>query len=194
MPASKAKPVTPAKAKKDTVSKDFAGLSESTPYLVKIQKMLADQAGQAVPFVVVNKVKRVTGVSVKPVDMTLENGQMVTFLVRQDGDVFRVLVNGKDFPMKGDLSADTPQTFKEAIGEIATKIRSGQAAFDKKQAAVKVTIPKEPGAATAKASATNRLKDAQQQEADLDSQIAAKTGERDTLKHRLEQMQQGMAV
>lgn len=66
--------------------------------------------------------------------MTLENGQMVTFLVRQDGDVFRVLVNGKRPSTKGDLSKLIPQTFKEAIGEIATKIRFGQAAFDKKQA------------------------------------------------------------
>lgn len=181
MPAKKA----PAAAK----GFDLLALNDKHPLVSKLQAGLAKGAGQSVPFVVVGKVKRVAGDSAKAVDMTLENGQKVTFLVRGSGDVFRVLINDKDFPLRGDLSPNYAPTFNAAMEEIGAKIRAGQKAFDKKANAEKVVIPKTADTRKAPVSPAAQLKQLAETEKTLDEQIATKTEERDHLQQRLNELQ-----
>lgn len=159
---------------------DFAGLSETSPLVKSLRAALVKGSGQAVPFVVIGKVKRVTGVSIKDVEMTLENGQTVTYRVKNTGDIFRVQLNGKDLPLKGDMTM-----LNDVSKEIGEKVRAAQPAFDKRQAAARVVIPK--AAASNKVMTTaQRLKAAQEQEAKLDDAIAKATAIRDDLKAKLD--------
>ena len=211
MPAKKA----PAAAK----GFDLLALNDKHPLVSKLQDGLAKGAGQSVPFVVVGKVKRVAGDSAKAVDMTLENGQKVTFLVRGSGDVFRVLVNDKDFPLRAAITlsntvpgmalavgkkpagaeknsaknanfvAMSKTGFDDAMEEIGAKIRAGQKAFDKKANAEKVVIPKTADTRKAPVSPAAQLKQLAETEKTLDEQIATKTEERDHLQQRLDELQ-----
>ena len=158
---------------------DFTGLGEATPLIKSIRAGLVKGAGQAVPYVVISKVKRVTGVSIKDVDMTLENGQTVTFRVKNTGDIFRVQLNGKDLPLVGDMTM-----IADVTKEIGSKVKAGQAAFDKRQAAARVVIP--PAAVSNKVQTTaQKLKAAQDQESKLDEAIAKATTIRDDLKAKV---------
>lgn len=158
---------------------DFTGLSESTPLIKSIRAGLVKGSGQNIPYVVVQKAKRITGVSVKDVDMTLENGQTVTFRIKNTGDIFRVQLNGKDLPLVGDMTM-----VADVTKEIGGKVRTGQAAFDKKQAAARVVIPK--AAVSNKVQTTaQKLKTAQEQETKLDDAIVQATAVRDDLKAKV---------
>jgi hypothetical protein len=156
----------------------------------RLKDALAAATGQPVALINVLKAKRPSGVSVRPVEFVLGGSQTVTFLIRQGGDVYRVQINGKDFPLTGDVTLSNEkyqkQSFDLALKQIGDAIRTGQKAFDKKQERQKVVIPKDPNKATPK-NTTQQLKQAQQLEAELLETIATKTQQRDDLKARVEQ-------
>lgn len=84
---------------------NIEGLTDKTPEVVKLRTALEKATGQQVAIVNVEKSSRKSGVSVRPVAFVLgDESQIVTFLVRQGGDIYRVQINGKDFPFNGDLS------------------------------------------------------------------------------------------
>lgn len=120
------------------------------------------------------KVKRTSGVSYREALLTLASGQTVTLRVTQTGDVFQVLLNGTLKPIKN--AADQIK----AIGEIAKLAESNQAAFQKKQARVKVELPK--GLKTAAPRMEVAL---QARVAELDTQIAERQSQVDELKVEL---------
>lgn len=127
---------------------DINSLTEKTPEVVKLKAALTKAVGQDVAIVNIEKGSRKTGVSVRPVTFVLGDSQSVSFLVRQGGDIYRVQINGKDFPFNGDLSlraatdkstpvprptrvtSDRHSNVKPAEGQYAaTAVRDGGAGY-----------------------------------------------------------------
>lgn len=162
-------------------------LSETTPLIKAIKLGLAKATGQAISYTVIQKVKRLSGESTKDVDFTFENGQKVTVVIRQSGDVVRVRVNDKEFPMSGDLDPDYKPTFNDAIKEIAQKVKTGQSAFEKRRAREKVIIPRTPAQRTQ--SILQQIKDKQAEELQLDEQQRDADARKADLQIKLEQAQ-----
>ena len=169
------------------------GLSDQSPTVKTLQAALEKATGQKVPIVNVLKPTRKSGVSVRPIELVLAGGQAVTFLVRQGGDVYRVQINGKDFPLTGDITLSPEkyqkQSFDLAMKQIAESIRTGQAAFDKKKTTARVVIPpaKDDKGRTIPKNTTQMLKQVIAEEAEIDAVITQKTEKRDTMKLQLEQ-------
>lgn len=167
---------------------EFSGLSEHSPLIKKIKDGLGHATGQSIPYVTVHKAKRLSGAATKSVDFGLENNQVVTFVVRQLGDVMRVAINGKDFPMAGDLSPDYLPTFKAALTEIGDAVRLGQKGFDKRQSQEKVKIgtTTDGDGRQSPQNTTQQIKRILDDETLIDQQLVEKTGARDLLLQQLD--------
>lgn len=164
---------------------NLVAMTEQSPIVKKLSAGLAKATGQAIPYVTVEKVKRTAGVSTREVGLGLENGQKVAFLLKADGDIFRVLLNDKDLPLKGDFS---PSTFNAAMTEIAGKVRDKQKAFDKQQQKAVVKIPRAAGV-TGVETTTAKLRAAKALEAQVDEATTQAMAEQEQLKAKLAQTQ-----
>lgn len=161
---------------------NLVALTEKEPIVQKFKKALEGATGQTIPIINLEKVKRVSGVSIRPVELVFAGGQKVTLLFRQAGDVYRVLINGKDLPMAGDLGIQYEASFKAGIAEIADAVRNGQKAFEKKQSQQKVVLP---GTTRTSKNTTQTLKQVQAEIVQNDEIIAQKTQARDALQQQL---------
>lgn len=115
------------------------------------------------------KVRRTAGVSYRTALLTLASGQTITLMVKLTGDVFQVRLNGATLPIKN-------QEGLKSIAEIAKAAEGNQKRFQAAQARKKVEIPK----SLRTAAPTLAVKIAERN-AQLDSEIAEKTQERDIL-------------
>lgn len=79
--------------------------------------------------------KRSSGVSYREMTLTFADSQKVLLRVKQTGDIYQILVNGKVLPLK------YPDDHIKAVAELVKAMDSGRAAFQKKMAAVKVPVP-----------------------------------------------------
>lgn len=82
------------------------------------------------------KPKRTAGVSYRELLLVVASGQQITLRVTASGDIFQVLLNGSVQPLKNQSDVT------KAVGEIAQLAERNQAAFQRKQARVKVAVPK----------------------------------------------------
>lgn len=196
---------------------DLVNVNENSPLVKQFIDRISKATGQIVTAFIAQKMKKVASEATKGLDFVLENGQTITLVVRTDGDVVRVKLNGKDLPLKSELfhfSADSfelvkapksgryslaanesdrnspASVFAKAVEEIATRVRQNQAAFDKRQAQEKVVIPNKSGSNGRNSSVSARTKEVRRNLDDLDKQIIEKTAIRDDLKSRLEARQQ----
>lgn len=80
-------------------------------------------------------IKRTSGISYREMTMSFADSQVVTFRVKQTGDIYQLLLNNKVLPLKN------PDDHKAAISEVVKAMDAGRAAFQKKLAAVKVALP-----------------------------------------------------
>lgn len=170
--------------------------------------------GQQVVAIITGKIKKIAGEATKDLDFQLENGQAVTLVVRTDGDIVRVKLNGKDLPLKNELwhfspdsyqfTASTPtmglpmnnqdrfshaSVFAKAVNEIAERVRANQAAFDKRMAGQKVNIPK-PAGQRSGGSVTAQSKEVKLRISSIDERITQKKALRDDLQQQLSTRQQ----
>jgi len=192
---------------------DLVNISENSPLVKQFMQRIGKATGQLVTSFIPQKMKKVAGEATKDLDFIVENGQTITLVVRTDGDVVRVKLNGKDLPMKNELfhfSADafqvmTPKqagnfslkanegdrkspaaVFAKAVEEIAMKVRANQAAFDKRMAQEKVVIPRSSGGGSSGGgSVTAQTKEKRDSIDSLDKQIIELTEKRDDLKARI---------
>lgn len=115
------------------ILKDLQPNDKTAPKeLLKIFK----RAGGDVITSSVGKAKRQNAVSFKPVFLTLSDSQAIELRVKESGDIYQVLLNGKPIPIKNQ------DDDKAAVGEI---IKAWQANINKFQAALskkKVELPK----------------------------------------------------
>lgn len=159
---------------------------KSTPIKEFVQRLAKATKQQAVS-VVVQKARRIGGVSARVVDIYLENGQVVSPVLRiidDKVDIFKIDVNGKQVPLVGDFATDYMPAFYKSVDELAAFVVRGQDAFDKKRAKVKVKRP----AAKNTQSLTSQLEALSKQAGELDAQIQAKEDKVKELTAQLEQI------
>lgn len=118
-------------------------ITKKTKLVADFSKRLAYSTKQKVVDTAIEKVKRISGASVRPVSMALENGQTVKIYLRlvDDGekyDIFRIDVNGKMIPLSGDFDNGYDDSFNASVDALATMIKTGQKKFDTKRAKMKV--------------------------------------------------------
>jgi hypothetical protein len=93
---------------------------------------------QVVQTVVDPQIRTSSDIAYKTIDVTFADGQKLTLLVKESGDIFSVLLNGKAFPLKVQDDQET------AMAEMVKAIDDGRAAFQealtKTQAVVPATI------------------------------------------------------
>ncbi len=161
-------------------------LTEKSPVVVQFKKSLESKTGQGVPYTTIEKIKRTSGVSIRPVVFGLENGQTVGFLFKADGDVFRTQLNGKDLPLAADFDHTYPELFEEGMTQVGNAVKKNQRAFAKRQTMAKVVIPK--AASANKVQTLNqKMEAAQAHQAELAKAEEAAMTENTRLKAALEQ-------
>lgn len=80
-------------------------------------------------------IKRSSGVSYREMVLTFADSQVVTFSIKQSGDIFQVKLNGKIVPLKhqDDQTA--------AIGEMVGMMDAGRSKFQVAMAKVRIQLP-----------------------------------------------------
>jgi hypothetical protein len=152
---------------------DFDNPGDAERSLKKVAQVM-QRAGQAVVSHSFDpKLRRSSGVNYRQALLTLASGQLVTLMVKQTGDVFRVLLNGAALPIKNQDSI-------KALGEIAAAAERNQVKFQASQARKKVALPK--GIRTAAPKMAEALA---QRNSELDALISEKIVERNALKTEL---------
>ena len=152
---------------------DFDNTADAERSLKKVAQVM-QRAGQAVvSYNFDPKLRRSSGVNYRQALLTLASGQLVTLMVKQTGDVFRVLLNGAAMPIKNQDSI-------KALGEIAAAAERNQVKFQASQARKKVALPK--GIRTAAPKMADALA---QRNSELDALISEKIVERNALKTEL---------
>lgn len=115
------------------------------------------------------------GVKFKPLSFVFADGQAITMRIKDTGDIFQVLMNGRARPIAHQ------DDHGEAIKELVSAMDQNRAAFVKAQAVKKVTVP-----AGVKSTVPRKIekltaqRDALQAEvSDLEAKVSAKRAERD---------------
>lgn len=80
-------------------------------------------------------VKRSSGISFREMTLTFADSQQVVLRVKQSGDIFKVLLNGKEMPLKNQ------DDHVKAIAEIVQAMDAGRTRFQKLLAAAQVRPP-----------------------------------------------------
>lgn len=80
-------------------------------------------------------VKRTSGISFRELSITFADSQIIIFRVKQSGDIYQALLNGKVRPMKNQ------DDHAAAIAELVAAMDAGRTAFQKKLAKAKVKLP-----------------------------------------------------
>lgn len=166
-------------------------ITKKTKLVADFSKRLSYSAKEKIVATEVEKVKRISGASVRPVSMALENGQTVKIYLRlvDDGakyDIFRIDVNGKMIPLSGDFDNSYDDSFNASVDALATMIKTGQKKFDAKRAKMKVRKTPASGG-----SSNRPMNKAQQRNAlfdeikELDVIIKNKATEKDELTEQL---------
>lgn len=175
----------------------LSDITAKTKLVADFSKRLSRSTKEKIVATEVEKTKRISGASVRPVSMALENGQTVKIYLRlvdngEKYDIFRIDVNGKMIPLSGDFDNGYDDSFNASVDALATMIKTGQKKFDAKRAKMKVR--KTP----AKSGGGNRpMNKAQQRNAlldeikDLDVIIQNKETEKAELTEQLAKIKQG---
>lgn len=176
------------------MSVKLSDISEKTPLVKDFAARLKRTSKQAIARIEIQRVKRVSGASARPVIMHLENGQTVSIYLRlivdsvngDHFDIFRIDINGKSQPLSGDFDNSYKPAFNASVDMIANTVVNSQTAFTKKlaQASRRVKPPSVAGRAPQNKS---QQRNALIQEAnELDNVIATKQNLRDELAAQLE--------
>lgn len=144
--------------------------TKSDRALTKIKQYFARAGAPLVSAEPGAKTLRSSGISYRELFLTMGDSQQVTMRIKQTGDVYQVLINGKLVPIKHQ------DDHVKAVSEIALKLDAGRAKFQKALANVKTPMPK--GVKTAAPKIEAQLA---QRESELDQAI-------DEAKTRLEEL------
>ena len=165
-------------------------ITEKTPLVKDFSNRLAKSTKQAIVALTIDNVKRVSGASVRPVNIVLENGQSVKIylrLAKEDEalDLIRMDINGKNVPLTGDFDNSYKPSFNQSVDSVAAIIKNGQKAFETKRAKAKVRPPSTGPRPMNKAQQKNALLEIAKER---DVIIETKTKEKQTLEAQLEQL------
>lgn len=121
---------------------DYESIVEGGDVPKEIKKAFARLGNHVVKVETTGKAKRTAGVSYKELFMFFADNQQVTLRVKATGDIYQVLVNDKELPIKNQ------DDFTRAIAEIDQVLNKGRVAFQKKLAKAAVETPKSIRTAT----------------------------------------------
>jgi len=172
----------------------LASLTEKNEYIKLLESSLknAVRTGKIdLIKVEVQKVKRIAGVSVRPVEFGFSDSQNVVVFLRAGGTSYLVKINGKDFPLVGDLHPDEDTTYKAAIKQIASFVVKGSLAFTTKLETKSTASLSQPTGASSKTpprNVTQNIKDNNVLIEQLQNRVNDLATQRDTLKQQVEQL------
>lgn len=164
----------------------LSDINEKTEIIKDFSKQLSKTTKQRIATTVFGKIKRTSGISVLPVDITLENLQIVTLNIRiidDKPDIFRVDINGKAFVSTGDFSNEYKPAFNKSVAEVGKAVLLGQDKFNKSLAQ---KAPRKTTNKSTRISQKQQLADLAELEKQLDQQIEQKQAEKQAL---IEQLQ-----
>lgn len=111
---------------------ELTGKDKPTRELTRIFK----RAGVDVAQVDVNpSIKRTSGITYRELLLTFADSQQVVLRIKQTGDVYQILLNGKVMPLRAQ------DDHAAAVAEVVKAMDAGRAAFQKKLAMVRPALP-----------------------------------------------------
>lgn len=140
----------------------FEDLSVKDKAARKVMQLFNKAGATVVSQDVDTKIKRSSGISYREMTFTFADSQTITLRIKQTGDIFQVLQNGKLIPIKNQ------DNHNAAITEIIGKLDSNRSKFQQQLAKAKVTLP-----SGMKTAATSMLQRLTQKRDDLKAAIAA---------------------
>ncbi|MGZ8220074.1 MAG: defense against restriction DarA-related protein [Methylobacter sp.] len=81
------------------------------------------------------KVKRTNGISYREMTLTFADSQIIGMRIKQSGDIYQVLLNGKVVPIKSQ------DDHVAAIAELVKMLDAGRTKFQAKLAKIQVKLP-----------------------------------------------------
>lgn len=114
---------------------NFEKMGEKDRAVREAVKLFGRAGAQVVSSEVAATTARRAGVTFRNVSFTFADGQTATLAVKATGDVFEVRVNGKPVPLRNQ------DDHGKAIAEIADRLATGRAAFQRALARVKTPLP-----------------------------------------------------
>lgn len=111
---------------------DFSSKDRATKAVVKY---FTRAGANAVQIDASAAVRRTSGVSYRELTLTFADSQTVALRIKQTGDIFQVLLNGKVLPLVNQ------DDHAKAIAEVAKAMDSARSAFQKKLARAKAKLP-----------------------------------------------------
>lgn len=113
----------------------FGDMSVKDKAAKQVMKYFARAGAPAVAQNVDPKVKRTSGISYREMTLTFADSQVVTLRIKDPGDIYQVLINGKLVPIKNQ------DDHVKAVAEIVAMLDSGRTKFQAKLAKTQVKIP-----------------------------------------------------
>jgi len=113
----------------------FADLSTKDKAAKAAARHFARAGASVVQQDVGTTIKRAAGVSYRELILTFADSQQVIWRIKQTGDIYQVLLNGKPLPLKHQ------DDHARAITEIVKAMESGRSRFQKTLARARVKLP-----------------------------------------------------
>lgn len=113
----------------------FEDLSSKDKAIKQASRYFSRAGANVVQHEVPAMVKRMAGISYREMALTFADSQRVVLRVKQTGDIFQVLLNGKVLPIKSQ------DDHVQAIAEIVQAMDAGRSRFQKLMAAAQVRPP-----------------------------------------------------
>lgn len=113
----------------------FADMSVKDRAAKQVMKYFSRAGANVVSQDVSTQVKRTSGISFREMKLTFADSQTVLFRVKQSGDIYQVLLNGKLTPIKHQ------DDHIAAVGELVQMLDAGRTKFQAKLAKALVKLP-----------------------------------------------------
>ncbi len=113
----------------------FEDLSVKDKAAKQLLKYFSRAGAHVVQQEVDTRIRRTAGISYREIALTFADSQRVQLRVKQTGDVYQVLLNGKPLPLKQQ------DDHVKSVAEIAQAMDAGRSKFQKLLAAAKVRPP-----------------------------------------------------
>lgn len=120
---------------------DFDSMSIKDKAAKLVSRTFARAGANVVQQDVSASIKRTAGVSFRELTMTFADSQSIVLRIKQSGDIYQALLNGRVVPIKNQ------DDHAAAISELVKAMDAGRTKFQKKLAAIAVKPP--PGIRTA---------------------------------------------
>jgi hypothetical protein len=113
----------------------FGDMSVKDRAAKQVMKYFARAGAPVVSQDVDPKVKRSSGISYREMTLTFADSQTVVFRIKDPGDIYQALINGKVVPIKNQ------DDHVKAVAEIVATLDAGRTKFQAKLAKAQVKIP-----------------------------------------------------